>query len=138
MTNMVGVNYSARAEYFELLPLAALYQNNELDEELANLATNFLVVLAQTMTLAEYIPQAIEAIEKVAKCPSWSSRAVLADFIPVFVFYNMATINAEKQWNQQVILSILNNSGIRITYKFRFRSNPWLWTCWRTLSPKLE
>lgn len=99
---MVGVNYSGRPEYFELLPIAALYQNNELDEELASLATNFLVVLAQTMTLAGYIPHAIEAFKRVAKCPSWSARAVLADFLPVFVFYNMATINAEKHWNQEV------------------------------------
>lgn len=99
---MVGVNYSARPEYFELLPIAALLQNNETDEELASLATNFLIVLAQTMTLAEYIPQALEAIKKVARCSSWLSRAVLADFLPVFVFYNMATINAEKVWNKEV------------------------------------
>lgn len=106
---MIGVNYAARPEYFNLLPIAALFHNNELDEELDSLATNLLVVLAQTMTLPKYIPNALEAFKKVAKCPSWSSRAVLADFLPVFIFFNMATINAEKQWNQEVCMFVSNS-----------------------------
>lgn len=101
-TNMVRVNFSAKPEFFELLPLAALLQNNEIDEELANIATNLLVVLAQTMTIEKYIPCAIDAIRKVAKCPSWSARALIADFLPIFVFYNMATINARKSWVLEV------------------------------------
>ncbi|KAJ8931970.1 hypothetical protein NQ314_015068 [Rhamnusium bicolor] len=99
---MVRVNFSARPEFFKLLPLAALLQNSETDEELANIATNLLVVLAQTMTIEKYIPCAIDAIKKVAECPSWSARGVIAEFLPIFVFYNMATINAQKHWVLEV------------------------------------
>ncbi|XP_018576290.1 proteasome activator complex subunit 4 [Anoplophora glabripennis] len=111
-TNMVRVNFSAKPEFFELLPLAALLQNNEIDEELANIATNLLVVLAQTMTIEKYIPCAIGAIRKVANCPSWSARALIAEFLPIFVFYNMATINAEKSWVleiQAIVLELLED-----------------------------
>ncbi|KAJ8924060.1 hypothetical protein NQ315_006837 [Exocentrus adspersus] len=107
-TTMVRVNFSAKPEFFELLPLAALLQNNELDEELASLSTNLLVVLAQTMTIEKYIPCAIEAIKKVAKCPSWSARALIADFLPIFVFYNMATINAQKVWVLEIQTIVLD------------------------------
>ncbi|KAJ8979647.1 hypothetical protein NQ317_001354 [Molorchus minor] len=111
-TNMVRVNFSGRPEFFDLLSLAALLQNSEIDEELSNIATNLLVVLAQTMTVEKYIPCAIDAIKKVAKCPSWSARAVIADFLPIFIFYNMATINAQKAWGleiQRIVLDLLED-----------------------------
>ncbi|KAG5878460.1 hypothetical protein JTB14_022783 [Gonioctena quinquepunctata] len=97
-TTMVRVNYSARPEFLELIPLAALFHNNEVDEELATLSTNLLVVLSETVTLPKYIPNAIRVIRKVAKCPSWSARALIAEFLPIYVFYNMAHFSARKDW----------------------------------------
>lgn len=136
-TNMVRVNFSAKPEFFELLPLAALLQNNEIDEELANIATNLLVVLAQTMTIEKYIPCAIEAIRKVAKCPSWSARALIADFLPIFVFYNMATINAQKSWVVEVssfaIYILINFTNTKLLLTQEYRKQEFLFnmsTCW--------
>ncbi|CAH1169598.1 unnamed protein product [Phaedon cochleariae] len=112
-TTMVRVNYSARPEFLSLIPLCALLQSNETDEELATMATNLLVVLSETVTLPRHMPDAIAVVKKVAGCPSWSARAVIAEFLPVYVFYNMATINARKDWVleiQSVVLQLLEDS----------------------------
>lgn len=101
---MVRLSFSARPEFFELLPLAAVLQNYETDEEIATLATNLLVVLGNTMTLEKHIPNAIEAIREVVKCPLWSARLVIAEFFPIFVFYNMPTIHSNGEWVLQVRL----------------------------------
>ena len=107
-TSLVRVNFAARPEFFKLLPLSAILQSYDTDEEVANLATNLLVVLAQTMTLEKNIPQAIASIADVVECPLWSSRSVISEFLPVFVFYNMATINSNRVWVFKVcILKII-------------------------------
>lgn len=111
--SLTRVNFASRPEYFELLPLSALLQNDEVDEELSTLATNLLVVLAQTMTLSESIPSVLAAIKKVAACPSWSARAIIAEFLPAFIFYNMATINSRKEWVQElqsVVLDLMEDT----------------------------
>ncbi|CAH1108407.1 unnamed protein product [Psylliodes chrysocephalus] len=113
MTYMVRMNYSARKEFLELIPLAALFQNNEVDEELATLSTNLLVVLSETGTSPKYIPEAIDVIRRVAKSPSWSARAIIAEFLPIYIFYNMAAINSRLEWVkeiQSVVLELLEDA----------------------------
>ncbi|CAG9857916.1 unnamed protein product [Phyllotreta striolata] len=102
MTYMVRMNYSIRTEFLELIPLAALFQNNESDEELATVSTNLLVVLSETGTSPAYIPEAMAVIRKVARCPSWSARAIIAEFLPIYIFYNMAAINSRPEWVQEI------------------------------------
>ncbi|CAH1969247.1 unnamed protein product [Acanthoscelides obtectus] len=92
------VNCATRSEFFELLPLSAILQNNDVDEELANVATNMMVILAQTLTVAEYIPYILNAVKKVATCSSWTARALITEYLNVFIFFNMATINSNKEW----------------------------------------
>ncbi|XP_050294149.1 proteasome activator complex subunit 4B-like [Anthonomus grandis grandis] len=102
MLTVVGRNFTARPEFHKLLPLVAVLQNYEIDEEVATLATNLIVVLGQTMTWKKYIPDSLEAIKKVVHCPLWSARAVLAEYLPVFLFYNMPTIHSNQEWVQKV------------------------------------
>ncbi|XP_072396223.1 proteasome activator complex subunit 4-like [Diabrotica undecimpunctata] len=112
MTYMVRSNHSARKEFLELIPLAALFQNNEVDEELATLSTNLLVILSETGTSLTDIPDAIGVIKKVAGSPSWSARAVIAEFLPIYIFYNMAAINSRKEWVleiQSIVLELLED-----------------------------
>lgn len=96
------LGFSPRPEFFKLLPLAAVLQNYETDEEAATVATNLLVVLGNSVTLEKHIPNAIEAIREVVKCPLWSARLVIAEFFPIFVFYNMPTIHTKGEWVLQV------------------------------------
>ncbi|XP_066249765.1 proteasome activator complex subunit 4B-like [Euwallacea similis] len=108
----VRMNYSARPQFWKLLPLAAVLQNYETDEEISTLATNLLVVLAQTMTVDNYIPDALAAIESVAHCPLWSARAVIAEFLPIFVFYNLPTLLTHSEWVlkvQNLVLILLED-----------------------------
>nr|CAH7732828.1 unnamed protein product [Callosobruchus chinensis] len=97
-TSLSRVNCATRAEFFELLPLSAILQNNEVDEELANVATNMMVILSQTLTVAEYIPDIIKAVKKVATCSSWTARALITEYLNAFIFFNMATVNSNKEW----------------------------------------
>ncbi|XP_076268331.1 proteasome activator complex subunit 4-like isoform X1 [Rhynchophorus ferrugineus] len=111
--SLARVNFSARPEFFRLLPLAAVLRNYEKDEEIANLAINLLTVLSQTTTMNAYIPDAITAIAKVVRCPLWSARSIIAEFIPVFVFYNMPTVNKNPEWVlqiQQLVLELLEDT----------------------------
>ncbi|XP_056636067.1 proteasome activator complex subunit 4-like [Diorhabda sublineata] len=112
MTYMVRMNYFARKEFLELIPLAALFQNNEADEELATLSTNLLVVLSETGTSPKHIPDAIDVIKRVSRCPSWSARAIIAEFLPIYTFYNMAAINSRREWVleiQSIVLELLED-----------------------------
>lgn len=89
---MVRAIYTMKREHFILLPLACVFQSNEVDDELTGICTNLIVVFGCCVTPKIYLPDALKAITKVAKCPFWSARAVIAEFIPVFVFHNMASI----------------------------------------------
>lgn len=48
------------------------------------------------------MPEIFTVVRKVISCPFWSARAVIADFMPVLVFHNMATIVSKKEWVQEV------------------------------------
>ncbi|XP_060526500.1 proteasome activator complex subunit 4-like [Cylas formicarius] len=116
-TSMVRANFAARPEFFKLLPLAAILQSYETDEEVSNLATNLIVVLAQTMTKELYLPYAIEAIKVISKCPLWSARSIGSEFIPIFIFYNMATINKNKKFVeeiQNIVLELLEDDQVEV------------------------
>jgi len=96
--SITRLNYSTRTEYWTLFPLATILQNYETDEEISTLATNLLVSLGQTMTIQKYIPDALQTIEQVTHCPLWSARALVAEFLPCFVFYNMPTLQNNPEW----------------------------------------
>lgn len=100
--SIIRINYSVVPEHYELLSLACVLQSNDVDEELQKVCTNFLAVLAHTLVLDRYIPSALEAIRKVSVCPFWSARFAITEFIPVFVFHNMATIITKSDWIVQV------------------------------------
>lgn len=96
------VNYSY--EHFQLVPLACILQNNDSDDELQNICTNILAALAHSMFEdgEQCLPHIFSAMRKVLSCPFWSARAVLAEFLPVLVFHNMATIISRIEWAKEV------------------------------------
>lgn len=94
-------------EYFQLLPLLCVLQNSDTDDELDSVCSNLLAVLAHPLILDCYIPPIIEAIKNVANCPFWSARAVIAEFLQVLVFYNMATIVSREEWVLEVKFSFV-------------------------------
>lgn len=102
MESVSHINYSAITEYYKLLPLACIFQSNETDEELENVSLSLLAMLSHTLTLKHHIPGALEAIQNVTRCPFWSARAAIAEFISVFVFHNMATLISKPEWVAQV------------------------------------
>lgn len=107
------VNFSPRPEFLKLIPLAAVLHNYDKDEEIPILAVNLLVVLAQSPTSEKHIPYAIEAVSEVVRCPLWSARSAISEVLPVLIFYNMATINSNKQWVLQIqdlVLQLLEDS----------------------------
>ncbi|KAF5303620.1 hypothetical protein FQA39_LY09867 [Lamprigera yunnana] len=113
-------NYAAVPSHYDLLPLTCVLQNNDGDEELTTICTNFLAVLAHSLILEDYISSALCAIEKVAVCPFWSARAAIAEFIPVLVFHNFSTIISGEEWIiriQKVVLQLLEDvqPEVRIT-----------------------
>lgn len=70
------MNYSAVSEHYNLLPLACILQNNDTDDELKTICSNFLAILGSTIILDKYVPAALEAAQKVSECPSWSARSI--------------------------------------------------------------
>ncbi|KAK4885236.1 hypothetical protein RN001_001507 [Aquatica leii] len=100
-------NYAAVPSHYELLPLACILQNNDNDEELSTICSNFLAVIGHSLILKEYIPAALAAIEKVSVCPFWSARAAIAEFIPVFVFHNFSTVIANEEWVDKIKMIVL-------------------------------
>lgn len=100
--SVTRMNYAAVPEHYELLPLACVLQSNETDDELTTVCSNLLAVMGHTLILEQYVPAALAAIKKVAECPFWSARAVIAEFIPVLVFHNFATIIVHQDWVLEV------------------------------------
>lgn len=100
-SSVLRVNYSL--EHFKLLPLACVLQSNDTDDELENLCMNLLVALSHSMIKDACISEIFHILHNVVVCPFWSARAVIAEFLPVFVFHNMATIISKKEWVEEVI-----------------------------------
>lgn len=94
------MNYSV--EHFKLLPLTCILQSNDTDDELGNLCTNLLATIAHSMIHGSCITEIFSVVRTVILCPFWSARAVIADFMPVLVFHNMATIASKKEWVEEV------------------------------------
>ncbi|KAL1501106.1 hypothetical protein ABEB36_006493 [Hypothenemus hampei] len=120
ITSMSRVNFTPRSEYWRLLLLAALLQNYEIDEEIATISTNLLVVLGQSVTLEQYIPDAIQAVIEVSRCHLWSARSVLAEFLPVFILFNMPTIQSNSEWViqiQDLVLQLLEDVQLEVRVK---------------------
>ncbi|XP_022913061.1 proteasome activator complex subunit 4A-like [Onthophagus taurus] len=106
--SVARMNYSAVTEHYNLLPLACILQSNDTDDELKNLCCNLLAILGCTIILNKYLPAALEAAKIVSKCPFWSARSVIAEFISVLVFHNMAIFVANNEYIMEVQSIILN------------------------------
>lgn len=117
--SVVRLNFSTLPQFFDLLPLATALHTNDTDEEVVNCSINMLVVLAQVMSPIRNIPYGLEAIRKVAHGPFWSGRAVIAEFLAVFVFYNMPSFHSNAQWKNEVTISICLNVLIGFIYFFK-------------------
>lgn len=66
MTNSVVRGcYSVVPEFWAFLPLVSLMENYEADDELNNICTAMLAVLAQSLVLPEFMPTALCAIQEV-------------------------------------------------------------------------
>lgn len=65
MDSLLRVHYSALPEFFGLMPLIAIMENYEADEELKKICKWTMASLAQSLTLPEYIPAALQAIHQV-------------------------------------------------------------------------
>ncbi|KAK9752668.1 Proteasome-substrate-size regulator, mid region [Popillia japonica] len=100
--SVARMNYSAVSEHYNLLPLACILQNNDNDDELKTICSNFLAILGSTIILDKYVPAALEAAQKVSTCPSWSARSVIVEFISVLVFHNLAVFITQEEWVLQV------------------------------------
>ncbi|KAG8323597.1 Proteasome activator complex subunit 4 [Homalodisca vitripennis] len=102
MTNSImRADYSSIPEFFAFLPLVCLMENYEADDEVNKVCTAMLAVMAQCLTLPEFLPTALTAINEVAEMSSWSARATCLDFLQVFVFHNMPTISSQEPWVSQ-------------------------------------
>lgn len=107
ITSSVSVlNYAVVPQYYQILPLTCILQSNDIDEELSSNCSNLLAMLAFTIVLEPYVPAALDAITEVANSPVWSARGVIAEFIPVFVFHNFATIISHEEWVLKVTLDL--------------------------------
>ncbi|XP_046688573.1 proteasome activator complex subunit 4A-like [Homalodisca vitripennis] len=119
MTNSImRADYSSIPEFFAFLPLVCLMENYEADDEVNKVCTAMLAVMAQCLTLPEFLPTALTAINEVAEMSSWSARATCLDFLQVFVFHNMPTISSQEPWvsqheDLQHTSSLINRSGRR-------------------------
>ncbi|KRT85387.1 hypothetical protein AMK59_1215, partial [Oryctes borbonicus] len=85
--SVARMNYSAVPEHYGILPLACILQNNDSDDELKTICSNFLAILGSTIILDKYVPAALSAANKVSICPSWSARSAIVEFISVLVFH---------------------------------------------------
>ncbi|XP_017776330.1 PREDICTED: proteasome activator complex subunit 4-like isoform X2 [Nicrophorus vespilloides] len=106
------INYSTLPEFVSLIPIACVLQSNEVDDELSLICNSILATFSNNMTLYKNIPNIISCIKDVSVCPFWSARAVIAEFIGVFVFHNMANIIMNKKWIddiQEVAIKLLQD-----------------------------
>lgn len=65
MDSLLRVQYSALPEFFGLMPLIAIMESYEADEELKKTCKWAMASLAQSLTLPEYIPAALQAVNQV-------------------------------------------------------------------------
>lgn len=65
MDSLLRVHYSALPEFFGLMPLIATMESYEADEELKKICKWTMASLAQSLTLPEYIPAALQAVHQV-------------------------------------------------------------------------
>lgn len=111
-SSTVHSSQASPADHYRLLPLATVLQTNEVDEELQSVSINLLAVLGYNPVLDRYIPKILDIVDEASQCRLWSSRAALAEFLPVLVFHNMATIQTRVEWVDRIIeimLRLLND-----------------------------
>lgn len=99
--------YSAVPEFYRLLPLTCVLQGDDTDDELESVCSCLLAVLAHCLVLDQHVPTVLEVLKSVTVCPFWSARAVILEFIQVFVFHNMATIISNESWIAQIQAMVL-------------------------------
>lgn len=63
--SLVRADYSAIPEFYSFLPLVFLMESYEADDELKKVCTAMLAAMAQSMTLSEFVPYALKAIQEV-------------------------------------------------------------------------
>lgn len=63
--SLVRADYSAIPEFYSFLPLVFLMESYEADDELKKVCTAMLAAMAQSMTLSEFVPFALKAIQEV-------------------------------------------------------------------------
>jgi len=118
--SVVRADFSAIPEFFAFLPLVCLMENYEADDELNKVCSGMLAALAQALTLPDFIPIALAAIQEVSEMSSWSARATCLEFLQVFVFHNQATIASQSTWLSQVnsmVLRLLKDERVEVREK---------------------
>lgn len=120
MDSLLRVQYSALPEFFGLMPLVAIMESYEADEELKKTCKWTMASLAQSLTLPEYIPAALQAVHQISEMSSWWARTTSLDFLQVFVFHNMAVICSNDSWIEQVnslVLRLLQDERVEVREK---------------------
>ncbi|XP_049827617.1 proteasome activator complex subunit 4-like [Schistocerca gregaria] len=112
--------YGGVPEFFKFFHIVCLMENYDVDEELCKCCTSLLGMLAQTTTLPEYIPPAMESISMASKSNSWQVRSTCVEFMQVFVFHNMPTILGNKCWAdnvKEIVLRLLEDEWLDVRVK---------------------
>lgn len=109
-----------KKEYFDFLPFACRLERNEQDPELATHCTKLLSMLAQSLTLADCMPVALEKIDEVSRMASWSSRLAAIGVLQVLVFNNMPIVLSCRDWIdtvQAIVLRLLEDKVVEVREK---------------------
>ncbi|XP_039282651.1 proteasome activator complex subunit 4 isoform X2 [Nilaparvata lugens] len=108
---------SSLADYWQLLPLVCLMENDETDDELYQVCKHYLAALSQSLVPRHHMSSAVDAISKVSTSKSWSVRKTCLQFMQVFIFHNMATLASNDCWVSEIktiVLSLLNDERIEV------------------------
>lgn len=114
------VNFSVVPEFYRLFYLASVLQSNDIDDELANISVGLLAMLSHCLTPQEHVPILLDTLKEVSECPFWSARAVIPEFLQIFVFHNMSTVISNKDWIAQIqklVLTLLEDVQLEVRLK---------------------
>lgn len=118
--SIVRSQYGALPSYYQLFPVVCQLENSEADEELSKTCTATLAVLAQSFTLPQHIPTAMNAVFNISESSSWSTRAATLEFLQALVFHNMSVFLSNSTWVEQVrkiVLRLLEDERLEVREK---------------------
>ncbi|XP_043485466.1 proteasome activator complex subunit 4A-like [Polistes fuscatus] len=110
----------ALPEFYQLFPIICQMENYETDDELVQICTNSLSLLAQSVILPNDMPTVLDAIVKMSTNLSWSARDTCLEFLQTSIFYNMSIVLMKDEWVnciKNVVINLLEDIRLEVREK---------------------